>query len=89
MATLDEKNTYYIDYGTGAGNFEFTGTLEEAMEEANKGLCYTQVPVSISIKDGCNDIAYLPWYGIEASEDDVITASFGKFGFYGEWRINE
>ena len=50
MATLDEKNTYYIDYGTGAGNFEFTGTLEEAMEEANKGLCYTQVPVSISIK---------------------------------------
>ena len=44
MATLDEKNTYYIDYGTGAGNFEFTGTLEEAMEEANKGLCYTQVP---------------------------------------------
>ena len=59
------------------------------MEEANKGLCYTQVPVSISIKDGCDDIAYLPWYGIEASEDDVITASFGKFGFYGEWRINE
>ena len=55
----------------------------------NKGLCYTQVPVSISIKDGCDDIAYLPWYGIEASEDDVITASFGKFGFYGEWRINE
>ena len=41
MATLDEKNTYYIDYGTGAGNFEFTGTLEEAMEEANKGLCFT------------------------------------------------
>ena len=33
MATLDEKNTYYIDYGTGAGDFEFTGTLEEAMEK--------------------------------------------------------
>ena len=28
MATLDEKNTYYIDYATGAGNFEFTGTLD-------------------------------------------------------------
>ena len=65
MATLAEKNTYNIDYGTGAGTFEFTGTLEEAMEEANKGLCYTQVPVSISIKDGCDENANLTRYGLE------------------------
>ena len=89
MTTLNEKNTYYIDYGTGAGNFEFTGTLEEAMDEANEGLCYTQLPVSISVKDGYDAIACLPWYDIEPSEDDVVTASFGEFGFYGEWRIDE
>ena len=47
MTILDEKNTYHIDYGTGAGNFDFTGTLEDAITEANRGLCYTQLPVSI------------------------------------------
>lgn len=88
MTTLEEKNTYYIDYGTGAGNFEFIGTLEEAMEEAAERLCYTQLPVTISVNDEY-EIACLPWYDVEPSEDDVVTASFGDFGFYGEWRINE
>lgn len=37
MTILDEKNTYHIDYGTGAGNFDFTGTLEDAITEANRG----------------------------------------------------
>lgn len=87
MTILDEKNTYHIDYGTGAGNFDFTGTLEDAITEANRGLCYTQLPVSIFIKDVIENIAYLPWYGVQPEEDDIVTATFGNFGFYGEWEI--
>ena len=89
MTTLDEKNTYHIDYGTGVGNFDFTGTLEEAINEANKGLCYTQLPVSISIKNEIENIAYLPWYGIIPEDEDTVTAIFGNFGFYGGWEIKE
>lgn len=85
MTILDEKNTYHIDYGTGACNFDFTGTLEDAITEANRGLCYTQLPVSIFIKDDIENIAYLPWYGVQPEEDDIVTATFGNFGFYGEW----
>ena len=33
MTILDEKNTYHIDYGTGAGNFDFTGTLKMQLQK--------------------------------------------------------
>ena len=61
--------------------------LEDAITEANRGLCYTQLPVSIFIKDDIENIAYLPWYGVQPEEDDIVTATFGNFGFYGEWEI--
>lgn len=48
---------------------------------------YTQLPVSIFIKDDIENIAYLPWYGVQPEEDDIVTATFGNFGFYGEWEI--
>ena len=38
-------------------------------------------------KDDIENIAYLPWYGVQPEEDDIVTATFGNFGFYGEWEI--
>lgn len=82
--------TYYIDFGTGAGNFEIKGTLEDAMKAAEKELAYTQLPVNIykkgRIGSGMPD-ARLPWYGVEPEEDDIVTANFG-YGFYGEWVVD-
>lgn len=74
---------YYVNYNTGAGNFEVEGTLEEAIEEANVNLAYTQENVSIE-QDG-EQIAFLPWWGVTPEEDDIVTERFGNFGFYGEW----
>lgn len=75
---------YIIDYGTGAGNREIEGTLEKAMKDAEQGLAYTQKNVEITTLDG-EQVAYLPWYGVEPEEDDVVTCEFGASGFYGEW----
>jgi hypothetical protein len=77
---------YYINYNTGAGNYVFEGTLEEAMKDASTGLAYTQQSVNIETLDG-EQVAYLPWWGVQPEEDDVVTERFGLYGFYGEWVI--
>lgn len=75
---------YYINYGTGAGNEYIDGTLDEAKKAAEDGLAYTQADVKIQTEDG-EDVAVLNWYGVKAEDDDVVTAQFGDYGFYGEW----
>lgn len=74
---------YYVNFGTGEGNEE-ADTLDEAMELAVEGATYTQDPIIIA-EDG-EEIARLPWYGVKAEEDDIITVDFGDYGFYGEWQ---
>lgn len=78
------KMKWYVDYGTGAGNFWFDGTLDEAKSAAEDGLCYTQSSVDI-MDEEYNVCARLPWWGVQPSEDDEVTACFGSFGFYGCW----
>jgi len=34
---------YYVNYGTGAGNEEIEGTLEDAMRVAEEGLTFSNV----------------------------------------------
>lgn len=78
---------FYVNYNTGAGNEWVEGTLEEAMETAESGLAYTQTSVTIKDENG-KDIAKLPWCGVSseyADEDEIITADFGDFGYYGGW----
>lgn len=75
---------YYIDYGTGAGNEYVEGTLDEAKKVAEVGLSYTQTDVKVQTEDG-EDVAILKWYGVQPSEDDIVTAQFGDYGFYSEW----
>ncbi len=75
---------YYINYGTGAGNELVEGTLDEAKKVAEDGLAYTQTDIRIQTEHG-EDVAVLNWYGVTPNEDDVVTAKFGDFGFYGEW----
>lgn len=76
---------YYINGHTGAGNFEFEGTLEDAKKEADKSIAYTQQDISIEMNG--EEIARRKWYGCEATsedrEEDII--EYGSFGFYTEW----
>lgn len=87
MEQLEETDLkYYVKFGTGAGDYSSINYLESLMQEINKYLAYTQKSVSIyDSKD--NEIAYLPWYDVAPEEDDVVTARFGDFGFYGEWEV--
>lgn len=80
---------YYIEYGTGDGNEWVEGTLEEAMEIADKGVGYTQSGVEIQDEDG-EPIVKRKWWGYEfdpetdpTDEDEII--SFGSYGFCGPW----
>lgn len=87
---------YFVDYGTGAGNFEFEGTLEEAKKKAEEGICYTQSNVTIYDAEMMSKaftsedvdraaVAVLRWVGVPATEDDDVVADYGNFGFYSGW----
>ena len=69
---------------------EFEGTLEKAMEEAVERAGYTGESITIEESDGYESkiLATLPWYGVAAEEDDIVTADFGDLGFYGEWILD-
>lgn len=78
-----------IDYGTGAGNTEVTGEIDEVMQKADDGAAYTQESYIIIAEDGETWIR--PWIGIEYdpdteedAEDEII--SFGRFGYYAAWK---
>ena len=73
---------YLVDFGTGAGN-EYAETLEDAKRIAEANLAYTQQNVNIYEDDEV--VATLPWWGVQPEQDDVVTAQFGSFGFYGQW----
>ena len=78
---------YLIDYGTGAGNQEVEGTLEEAMKIADKGACYTQCDICIYNQNG-DIVAARQWWGVtyddsQLEEEDSI--EFGTFGYYSDW----
>ena len=76
---------YYINYHTGAGNFEFEGTLEDAKKEADKSIAYTQQDITIEMNG--EEIARRDWYGVAATEEDKQEdiVEYGSFGFYSEW----
>ena len=38
---------YYVDYGTGAGNFISSKNLAETKKEVANGICYTQKDIAI------------------------------------------
>lgn len=78
-------SNFFVDYNTGAGNFSVSGTLQDAMSAAEANIGYTQQSVTIML-NGLS-VATLPWWGVEANEDDVVTADYGQFGFYGEWSM--
>lgn len=80
---------YYINYHTGAGD-ETSDTLEQAMEIADDGACYTQQNITIEDDNG-NVIAERTWYGVQASQEDLEDEEdiidFGSFGHYGPWVV--
>jgi hypothetical protein len=73
---------YLVDFGTGAGN-EYAETLEDAKRIAEANLAYTQQDVDIYEDDTL--VTTLRWWGVQPEQDDVVTAQFGSFGFYGQW----
>ena len=79
---------YYVNFNTGAGNYSIEMQLESLKDQVVSELSYTQCSVTIEDEDG-NEIACLPWYGVEPDEEDIVTAQFGTFGFYGDWRLED
>lgn len=76
-----------VNFGTGAGNYDSELELEELMEEVKENAAYTQIGIEI-LDESENQIAYLPWYGVKAEDEDNVTVDYGDNGFYGEWVIN-
>lgn len=76
---------FEVDFNTGAGNEECT-TIEEAIEAANEGACYTQRDIDIIEIETGKTVATRKWYGVEPSEDDreqdIIEIGGG---FYADW----
>lgn len=84
------KKTYYIDYGTGAGNEEITGTLEEAMKTAEENCSYTNCSVVIRDPQNGESLATLPFYSLPYNEEEAPAENpiiFGENGYYGDWII--
>ena len=52
---MEKVQKYYVDFGTGAGNFELEGTLEEAVKAAIDDIAYTQCDIEIK-KDFCKQV---------------------------------
>ena len=76
---------YHIHYNTGAGDFTVSGTLEQAMQQADAGAAYTQQDITISDNHG-NIIARRPWYGtLTGIDDQSDPIQFGDFGFFADW----
>ena len=82
-------SNYYIDYGTGAGNFEYSGSLHDAMEMADDGVRYTQRDVEIYDADTDELVAVCNWYGVRCGKHDYDNSSgvisYGDFGHYAPW----
>jgi len=76
------RKGYVVNFGTGAGNEELE-SLESAKTFAVDNCSYTGE--SIKIEQGGEEVATLPFYGVAAADDDVVSADFGDNGFYGEW----
>ena len=79
--TIDVEQSYYIDYGTGAGNGWVKGTLEDAKKVAAEGVRYTQTDAVI-LEDG-EEVARLAWCGCPPDDEDIeVVADYGDFGYY-------
>lgn len=78
-----DKMDFVIDYNTGVKHTIKAYDLDEAKEQAQEQLSYTQE--SVNIYQNGELVATLPWYGVTPEEDAVVTEQFGDYGFYGEW----
>lgn len=78
---------YYVDFGTGTGNYESNLEISDLIDEVTTKLSYTQECVQILDESRHTLIAYLPWWGTTAEEDVEITVDFRDFGYYGAWEI--
>lgn len=81
---------YYINYHTGAGDFEFSGTLAQAQAAADDDAAYTQAPITIHDAETGEEVSRRNWYGSAydpdtTPEDDPIC--FGDYGYYSDWII--
>ena len=80
---VEMTEKYYIDYGTGAGNEQITGTLEDAKKAAVEGARYTQTDITILLEGEV--VACLAWSDcrIDVDDEDIeVVKDFGDFGFY-------
>lgn len=80
-------NKYYINFGTGAGNFWVEGDIEEAKQRAAEARTYCQSSCVINeypIGPVCVSTWVPKKYDPEEDPDEPI-ADFGDFGYYAAW----
>lgn len=85
------KHYWYVNYGTGAGDFEYYGTLEEVLDKADDNAAYTQQDYEVVSGDrkDYSEVWVRQWVGYPYDEttgfepEEVI--QFGRFGFYAPW----
>lgn len=76
---------YLINFLTYGEDLEFEGTLDDAKKAAENGISYTQESIAIKDANTGDVVSTLPWWPVEPNEDDIVTARYGDYGFYGEW----
>ncbi len=89
---------FYVTYGTGAGNFEFNGSLEECKKEADDGTSYTGLDVEIydyddyfntepvtpaELEKGVTPIYIRSWCNGLPSEEERSEDDIIEFGWAG------
>jgi len=80
------NKNYFVNFGNGIGRDFFNKNLAEVMTLAEKEITYNQCAMVVLDDDG-DVVARLPWWGVAPEDDDVVTSSYGSFGFYGEWEV--
>ena len=81
---------YYLSLCSKINDFEFKGSLDEAMEKADRLACYTKEDIIIYADNNRDNLVALRrWHDYCADEDalyrDII--NFGIKGYYDEWYI--
>lgn len=84
---------FYVNINPYMEDIEVVGTLEQAMEYADKNISYNQEDILIYEEKENGEyklIARRRWYNVdidEAEEDENECISYGAAGHYGAWEM--
>lgn len=85
----DDIKNWRIKYHSGAGDFDFTGTRDEALAAADDSIGYTQQSIGLyEVMDDGSEVlsAVRTWYGCEPDEaDEENGCVYLGGGYFAPW----